>query len=91
MRVFYINLNRIGPDSYKKIEYLKKQIKNQQLDICMMSSPNRKQTKRSESIIKTKLQVGSNKTIIVTIDSRETKKTKEEWLLGENLSLFGGK
>ena len=42
-------------------------------------------------MIKTKLQVGSNKTIIVTTDSGEAKKIKGEQLLGGTLSLFGGK
>ena len=42
----------------------------------MISLPNRKWAKRSESIIKIKLQVRSNKTIIVIIDSGEAKKIK---------------
>ena len=41
--------------------------------------------------MKTKLQVRSNKIIIVTTDSGEAKKTKGEWLPRETLSLFRGK
>ena len=48
IRVFYINSNRIGPDSYKKIEHLKKQIKNKQIDVCVISSPDRKWIKNQK-------------------------------------------
>ena len=56
----------------------------------ILSSPDRKWTKRSESIMKTKLQVGSNK-IIIKNEYWRSKKTKGEWLLGGTLSLFRGK
>ena len=91
MHVFCINPNRLGTDSYEKIEHLKRQIKSQQIDVCMLSSPNRKLNKYSESIIRTKLQIGVNKTILIVTDSRGVKKKKGEWLPGGTLSIFSSK
>ena len=42
MRVFYINPNRIGTESFEKVELLKKQIREQQFDVYLLSSPDRK-------------------------------------------------
>ena len=51
MRVFYTNPNRIGAGLYKKVEMLKRQIRSNQINVCLLSSPDRKWTKRLESIL----------------------------------------
>ena len=59
--------------------------------MCLLSSPDRKWSKQSESIIRTKLQTRSNKLSLVTSDSKRTKRIKGEWLPGRMISIFRGK
>lgn len=91
MRIFYTNPNRIGAGLYKKVEMLKRQIKSNQINVCLLSSPDRKWTKRLESILQTKLQIRSSKLIIIITDSSGIKKTKDNWLPGRTMSLITGK
>ena len=91
MRVFYINPNSFRLESYKKIEHLQRYIRQKEIDVCMISSSDRKWNTRSENIMKTKMQICSNKTRVITTDSGRVKKTKGNWLPRGTLSCFGRK
>ena len=55
IRVFCINLNGLGVELYEKIEYLRKYLKQKEIDVYMISSPDWKWNNQSEYIMKIKM------------------------------------
>jgi len=91
IRILLINLYGIGINLYEKIQQLKKAIVSLKVDTVLLSFPDRKWTKWSESIMAKKLQINKMKLVIVTSNSRGGKKTKGEWLPRGTISIFQGK
>ena len=93
MRIFAVNPNSFGTESFKKVEQMREAYQKYSFDIYLFSLPDRKWTVILEAKIRRKLQIDNWRLIWIIFCLTGIKKQREDsmWLPGGILSLFNGK
>jgi len=91
LRLFAINPNGFGPDSKEKLEMLKTAIKHYEIDVILMSSPDRRWTSSRIERLRYALASTSKHVEIIATDSGEKVSSTNGYLPGGTIAIILGR
>jgi len=91
MRIVAMNPNGFGPDSEEKVEMMCQKAKEMEIDIIMLSSPDRRWTKTRIERLRRKFQRVHKTVEILASDSGEKDESVNGWLPGGTVTIIIGR